>query len=162
MKIIPLASDYDRDSFDCGEVELNDYLKKFAGQHGRKGQSRTFILVEENSPRIWGYYTLSSASLAFDIIPENVPRHPVPVALMGRLAVDREKRGHGLGAVLLVDALKRVVTLAEQIGIYALVVDALHAPAKNFYLHYGFRELLDDPLHLFLPLRIAKQLIEAK
>jgi GNAT superfamily N-acetyltransferase len=75
------------------------------------------------------------------------------------LAADREKRGQGLGSVLLTDAVKRVVATSEQIGIYAIVVDALNEQVKSFYLHYGFRELLDDPLHLFLPLRTARKLV---
>lgn len=157
MKIIPLSHEYDRGLFDCGEPELDEYLRAYAGQHSRKGQSRTFIAVEEDSNRVWGYYTLSSASIEFGIVPENVPRHPVPVALLGRLAVDREKRGQGLGSILLADAIKRVISISEQIGIYAIVVDALNEQAKSFYQPYGFRELLDDPLHLFLPLRTAKK-----
>ncbi|MGH9835083.1 MAG: GNAT family N-acetyltransferase [Blastocatellia bacterium] len=159
MKIVPLSPEYDRSLFDCGEPELNDYLKPYAGQHGRKRQSRTFIAVEDDGNRIGGYYTLSSASIKFEIVPENVPRHPVPAVVLGRLAADREKRGQGLGSVLLADAVKRVVATSEQIGIYAIVVDALNEQVKSFYLHYGFRELLDDPLHLFLPLRAARKLV---
>ncbi len=131
MKIVPLSPEYDRSLFDCGEPELNDDLKLYAGQHGRKGQSRTFIAVEDDDNRIWGYYTLSSASIEFEIVPENVPRHPVPVVLLGRLAADREKRGQGLGSVLLADAVKRVVATSEQIGIYAMVVDALNEQIKS-------------------------------
>lgn len=161
MKIIPLSAEYDRQSFECGEPELNEYLRLYAGQHARKGYSRTFIAVEAGEPRIWGYYTLLSASIRPEIVPKNVPHQPVPVVLLGRLAVDQEKRGQRLGAALLVDAINRVLSLADQFGVYAIVVDALHDQAKNFYLHFGFRELLDDPLHLFLPLREAKKLSAA-
>ena len=91
-------------------------------------------------------------------MPEKLPRHPIPTVLLGRLAIDREKRGQGLGSVLLADAIKRIVAISDQIAIYAIVVDALHDQARQFYLHFGFRELLDDPLHLFLPLREAKKI----
>ncbi|MEK7832003.1 MAG: GNAT family N-acetyltransferase [Acidobacteriota bacterium] len=161
MRIAPLSAGFDRSQFDCGEADLNEYLKNFAGQHSRKNQSRTFIAVEESSNRIWGYYTLSSASIAVEVVPENLPRHPIPVALLGRLAIDLEKRGQGLGSILLADAIQRVVTISEQIGVYAIVVDALHEQARNFYLHFGFRELLDNPLHLFLSLKAAKKHLQA-
>lgn len=161
MKIAPLSADHDRSLFDCGEADLNEYLKSFAGQHARKNQSRTFVAIEEESNRVWGYYTLSTASVTVEIVPENLPRHPIPVALLGRLAIDLEKSGQGIGSTLLADAIQRVVTISEQIGVYAIVVDALHEQAKSFYLRFGFRELLDNPLHLFLSLKTARKHLRA-
>ncbi|HMV50097.1 MAG TPA: GNAT family N-acetyltransferase [Blastocatellia bacterium] len=161
MKITLLSTEHDRSQFDCGEPALNEYLKFYAGQHARKDQSRTYVATDDNGNRVWGYYTLSSSSVGFNIVPEKLPRHPIPTALLGRLAIDLEKRGQGLGSVLLADALKRVVAVSDHVAVYAVVVDALHDQAKQFYLHFGFRELLDDSLHLFLPLREAKKLCAA-
>lgn len=161
MKITLLSAEHGRGQFDCGEPALNEYLKSYAGQHARKDQSRTYVATENDGNRVWGYYTLSSSSVEFSIVPEKLPRHPIPTVLLGRLAIDQEKHGQGLGSVLLADALKRVVAVSDQVAIYAIVVDALHEQAKQFYRHFGFRELLDDPLHLFLPLREAKKLCAA-
>jgi len=87
-----------------------------------------------------------------------LPRLDVPVVLIGRLAVDRRVRGQGLGAMLLVDALRRSLQISEQVGIRAVEVDAFDDAARNFYLKFGFRSLLDDPRHLFLPMHEIRKL----
>ncbi len=156
--IEPLSASHDRESFDCGEPSLNDFLKRFARQNDEKGLGRTFVAVEAGSPAIKGYYTLSNGSLKFDNVPEKLPRYPIPVAHLGRLAVDVSARGQGLGEYLLLDALARIAALAGQIGIYAVEVYALSEQAKNFYLKYGFRPLLDDALHLYLPMKAVRKL----
>src|SRR5438552_1764553 len=92
-----LSSHHDRRSFDCGVEELNTYLQRYSGQHERKGMGRTYVATEEADVRVIGYYTISSSAVAFDVVPENLPHHPVPVALVGRLAVDNGARGQGLG-----------------------------------------------------------------
>ena len=119
---------------------------------------RTYVAVEEGEARVLGYYAISSSAVAFDTVPENLPRHPVPVALIGRPAVDRSARGRGLGETLLLHALRSAQRAAEIVGIYAVVVDAMDQQAKSFYLKYGFHELLDDKLHLYLPMKIIRQL----
>jgi ribosomal protein S18 acetylase RimI-like enzyme len=153
-----LTARHDRSNFDCGVEELNAYLQKYSGQHQRKGMGRTYVAVEEGETPVLGYYTISSSAVAFDIIPENLPRHPVPVALIGRLAVDKSARGRGLGEILLIHALGSAQRAADIVGIHAVVVDALNRQAKTFYLKYGFNELTDDHLHLYLPLKIIEQL----
>lgn len=153
-----LSSGHDRNSFDCGVEELNLYLLKYSGQHERKGMGRTYVATEEGERLVLGYYTISSSAVAFDVVPENLPHHPIPVALVGRLAVDRNMHGHGLGEMLLIHALQSAQRAGESVGIYAVVVDALDDKARSFYLKYGFRELLDDPLHLYLPMKAVKQL----
>jgi hypothetical protein len=117
--------------------ELNAYLLRYSGQHERKGMGRTYVAVEEGRTQVLGYYTISSSAVSFEAVPANLFRHPVPVALIGRLAVDISARDHGL---------------------YAVVVDALDEKAKRFYLKYGFKELADDRLHLYLPMKAIKQL----
>ena len=153
-----LSHRHDRSAFDCGVAELNDYLKKYSGQHERRGISRTYVAVEEGERRALGYYSISSGSIAFDTVPENLPRHPVPIALIGRLAVDKSARGHGLGEMLLMHALRSAQRASEVVGIYAVVVDAWDEAAKKFYLKYGFNELKDDRLHLYLSMKVIRQL----
>ncbi|HTF38767.1 MAG TPA: GNAT family N-acetyltransferase [Blastocatellia bacterium] len=153
-----LSSHHDRSDFDCGVEELNVYLQKYSTQHQRKGVGRTYVATEQGPARVLGYYTISASAVDFDTVPENLPRHPIPVALIGRLAVDISARGWGLGETLLIHALGSAQRVAEIAGVYAVVVDALDQRAKSFYLKYGFKELADDDLHLYLPMRTIKRL----
>jgi ribosomal protein S18 acetylase RimI-like enzyme len=153
-----LNTSHNRESFDCGESTLNDFLKRFARQNDEKGLGRTFVAVAADNPAVKGYYTLSNGAVKFDNVPEKLPRYPIPVAHLGRLAVDVSARGQGLGEYLLLDALSRIADVAGQIGIYAVEVYALNEQAKSFYLKYGFRPLLDDPLHLYLPMKTVRKL----
>ncbi|MEK6288361.1 MAG: GNAT family N-acetyltransferase [Acidobacteriota bacterium] len=153
-----LSSHHDRSEFDCGVGELNVYLQKYASQHQRKGVGRTYVATEDDPERVLGYYTISAGAVDFDTVPENLPRHPIPVVLIGRLAVDIGARGRGLGETLLIHALGSAQRVAEIAGVYAVVVDALDKQAKSFYLKYGFKELADDHLHLYLPVRTINKL----
>jgi cytidyltransferase-like protein len=158
----PLNNEHDRAAFDCEEPSLNDFLKRYARQNDQKGLGRTFVAVRPGDRKIYGYYTISSGSVQFDTIPEKLPRYPIPVAHLGRLAVDRQAKGQGLGKALLADALKRVSAVADQLGMYAVEVFALNEAARDFYLKFGFRPLLDDRQHLYLPMSfIRKQLISS-
>ena len=160
MLIERLSSAHDRSLFDCGEPSLNTYLRQYALQNDKKGLGRTFVALEPGNPRIYGYYTLSTGAVTFDKVPQNLPRCPVPVAHLGRLAVDLSLRGTGarLGETLLLDALRRAVGISEQIGLYAVEVWALNASARDFYLKYGFAALLDDENHLYLPMKSVRKL----
>ena len=153
-----LSSHHDRRDFDCGVEVLNSYLQRYSSQHERIGIARTYVAIREDDPRVLGYYTLSSSTVRCDIVPQNLPRHPVPVALIGRLAVDITARGERLGEELLIHAFRSAQRAAEIIGIYAVVVDALDESAKRFYLRYGFAELTDDHLHLYLPMKAIERL----
>lgn len=160
-RIEPLGKAHDRGSFDCGEPTLNVFLQRHAGQNARRDISRTYVAVSPGG-RVDGYYTLSTGSISFEDTPseltQRLPRYPLPVAHLGRLAVDRRSQGQGLGGFLLVDALKRVRDLAENIGICAVTVHALNDRAAKFYQAHGFIELLDDPHHLLLPMQTIRQL----
>ena len=156
--IEPLTTAHDRSLFDCGEESLNVFLKQFARQNDARGLGRTYVAGLPDETRILGYYTLSSGSIAVEQMPEKLPRYPVPVAHLGRLAVDLEARRDGLGSLLLIDALRRVTKVAEQLGIYAVEVYALTDEARNFYLRYGFTELLDDQLHMYLSIKNIRRL----
>lgn len=158
VTIEKLSSRHDRSGFDCGSEALDAYLKQYSGQHERKGMGRTYVAVDEGEARILGYYTISSGAVAFDTVPEKLPHHPIPVALIGRLAVDNGARGRGVGETLLIHALRSAQQVSEIVGLYAVVVDALNQQAKNFYIKYGFNELSDDHLHLYLPMKTIKQL----
>ncbi len=160
--IVRLTKQHDRTVFDCGEPSLNDWLKVRAGQYDRKDMSRTFVATKDGEPLVLGYYALATHSVEPAVMPleqaKGLPPLAVPVALLARLAVDQAAQGLGLGSFLLIDALRRIVRIAEQIGIRAIEVDALNESAKAFYLKFGFRELLDDPRHLFIPLHEVRKL----
>ena len=158
-KIEPLSTRHDRDSFDCEEISLNDFLKRFARQNDEKGLGRTFVAVLPDSNKIYGYYTIASGAVNFENLPEKLPRYPIPVAHLGRLAIDKTTKGQGLGKALLFDALKRIANVSEQLGIYAVEVYALNQSAKEFYLKFGFNELNDDEFHLYLTIKTLRKLI---
>lgn len=155
--IEPLQADHDRTGFSCHVEALDRYIQKQAGQDIRRGVSRVFVAVRLDTPReIVGYYSLSALSIALNQLPENMarklPRHPIPAALIGRLGVSKGAQGCGIGRMLLVDAIKRTLSVRDQIAIYAMVVDAMDATARAFYEQYGFKRLTDRSNRLFLPL----------
>lgn len=158
MIVVPLSDRHDRSQFDCGEPSLNLFLQRYAGQHDRRGFGRTYVAVSEASAAVSGYYSISSGSVAFEAVPENLPHHPVPIVLLGRLAVDRRVQSQGVGGVLLVDALWRAQRAADELGIYAVAVETLSDRARSFYLKFGFRALTDDRLHLYLPIKVVRRL----
>lgn len=152
-----LGKRHKRENFDCGEESLNEFLKKYARQNSKKGFGRTFVACSPNETEVLGFYTLSSGSVSFEIVPEKLPRYPIPTAHLGRLAADLKMRGQGLGELLLIDALKRAVLVAGELGIYAVELYALNETAKKFYLKYGFIPLEDDEKHLYLPIETLKK-----
>lgn len=142
--------------FDCGEQALNDYLRRYAGQDIKRGVARAFVASPEGQPGVVaGFYTLSASSIAAQTLPENLrkklPRYPVPVALLGRLAVDHVFHGQGLGAILLADACQRVRAASQTLAVAALVVDAKSPAAASFYQHFGFGELPGQAGRWMLP-----------
>ena len=153
----PLATQHDRAAFDCGEASLNEFLHRYARQNDEKGLGRTYVALLPDNPHIYGYYTIASGTIRFDVIPEKLPRYPIPVVHLGRLAVDQAARGQGLGKALLADALTRAASIALQLGIYAIEVYALNDAAKEFYLKFGFTPLLDEEKHLYLSLKKLRQ-----
>ena len=158
MIIEPLSSKHDRSTFDCGEASLNTYLRQYARQNDEKELGRTYVAVTPGETHIEGYYTISTGAVTFEQVPEKLPRYPIPVVHLGRLAVDMRSQGKGLGEILLIDALKRAAQVSKQLGIYAVEVYALNERARNFYLSYGFTPLLDDQLHLYLPMKAILKL----
>jgi GNAT superfamily N-acetyltransferase len=158
VEVEPLSASHDRESFDSGEPKLDEFLRRYARQNEAKGLSRTFVAVVPGQSRVLGFSTLSSGAVTFENVPERLPKYPIPVAHLGRLAVDASARGQGLGEYLLVDVLRRVASVADQLGIYAVEVWAKNERARSFYLKYGFTPLLDDARHLYLPMRVLCRL----
>ena len=152
------TSFHNRESFDCGKSQLNDYLKKRAGQDAKKGYSKTFVATSGvKNKEILGYYCTSASSIEFENIPQNfskrLPKYPAPCMLIGRLGVNKLMQGQKLGGTLLMDALSRAVRASSEIAIFAVRVDASDEEAKKFYLHYGFEPLKDKELSLLLPMK---------
>ena len=157
VTIVPLAKRHRREAFACGEDSLDVYIRRFANQNMKQRISRVFVATPlDDAATVAGYYTLSADSIdALFLPPERqrkLPKYPVPVAMLGRLAVANEYQGQGLGQVLVADALQRVVRASQVLAVYALVVDALNPTVAVFYQQLGFIPLLDQPLKLFLPL----------
>jgi GNAT superfamily N-acetyltransferase len=149
-----LTKDHDRNSFDCDVPALDEYLKLYALQNQKKHSARTYVATRGN--RIVGYYTLAYGSVSLEEAPQSVksgrPRHPIPVILLARLAVDSNEQGGGLGAALLKDALLRTIQAAEIAGLRAMIVHAKDDSARRFYEKFGFEPSPIDAYHLFLRL----------
>jgi GNAT superfamily N-acetyltransferase len=116
------------------------------------------VALADGTNRVIGYYSLCAGALAFSIIPENLPHHQIPTVLLARLAVDLNAQRQSIGRLLLLDALTVTRLIADSIGVYAMSVDALNQAAHDFYLKYGFKALLDDQLHLYLPLKTIRKI----
>jgi ribosomal protein S18 acetylase RimI-like enzyme len=162
LLIEPLGSHHDRAAFSCGEPALDAYLQRQASQDIRRRVAQVFVAVGDAAGKIVGYYSLSAASFEKDELPpalaKRLPHYPVPAAVLGRLAIDREQQGHGLGETLLVDAIRRVVRASTTIAVYAIIVDAKNERARVFYERYGFRTFASEPRRLFLPLETFEKL----
>ena len=148
---------HDRQGFECGVSAPNEYITRFAEQHRRRGISSVYVLTDSAQPEvILGYYTLSAAEVdaarLVDADRKKLPRYPIPCFRMGRLACRSDQQGRGLGKLLMGCAVDRCLKARQQIAAYALVVDAKDDAAKAFYLHFGFKPLLDARLTLYLPL----------
>ena len=148
----PITNIHNTGEFNCGIEALNDYLQKYALQNHLNGSARTYVASKEQN--IVGYYSLAYGSVAYSEATKRVThglaKHPIPVILLARLAVDITQQNKGLGKGLLKDALLRTVQAAEIGGLRAVLVHAKDQAAKTFYQKYGFEASPIDPLHLFL------------
>jgi len=162
--ITPLGKQHERKSFDCGERSLNQYLYRYANQDIRRRINRVFAASPPDAPwQVIGYYSLSAGSLDATNLPEEfrrrLPGYPVPVVLLGRLAVAESHQGKGIGSILLADALQRIAQASQVMAVYAVLVDALNDRAAEFYRQFGFIPLPSQPLKLFLPLDSVTTLV---
>ena len=158
-----LQANHDTEGFTCGVDALDRWLKRIARQHISKGVSRTFVAIDPaNLAQVIGYYSLTVAEIDTDKLPKDIARklpRRVPLVLIGRLATALAARGQGIGALLLVDALKRIIRVANDVGVTLVLVDAKDDPAASFYQHFGFVPLPDNPLRLALAVDTAKRAI---
>ena len=157
-----LNPSHDIAAFDCSQPSLDSFLRKNALNNDRAGLGRTFVAVEPGLIRVAGYFTISTGSVRFDVFPDHakkrLPKYPIPTVHIGRLAVDVKFHKRRLGETLLVESLRKAAAASASVGIYAVDVFALHDKAKQFYVKYGFVEMLNETLHLFLPIETARQL----
>lgn len=153
----PLCSDHDTTRFNCGNDTLNDWLIKRVLKNQDSGASRTFVI--NSNKRVIGYYALASGSVERLAAPGSIARNmpePVPVVVLGRLAVDVDYQGHRLGAALLKDAMLRTLAVSHEVGIRAMLVHAISDEAKQFYRRYGFQESPIDAMTLMLSIQQLK------
>lgn len=155
---------HDRDHFDCGNPQLNDYFKHQAGQDIKRKLAACFVLSFDNK-NVLGYYTLSNASIPATLIPSRLQKKlphsyvALPCTLLGRLAIERKHQGKGLGKILLLNALKKSYEISKEIGSYAIIVDPIDEAAAAFYSKYDFITLPDSK-KMFLPMATLKALFE--
>lgn len=163
-KTIPITeiSDRQRKNFSCGVDSLDEYFKQYAKGNHIKNIGKTFVLLDEDG-LVVGYYTLSMGSVEFKTFSEEIrlklPRYPIPIARIGRFAINKNKQGQGWGKFLMIDALRRVCEASDLVAAFGIVVDAKDQSAKAFYTKFGFISFVDSDLCLFLPLIVIRQLL---
>lgn len=162
-KVEAISENHDVSRFDCGGHEsLNDWLKRFALTNQRNESARTYV-VHRNGVVV-GYYSISAGSVSVEEAPARIskglPRHPIPVILLARLAVDKDEKGAGLGKALLKDALVRIAQAADIVGARAVLVHAIDEQASKFYLHFGFEPSPIHELQLMLLMKDLRKALE--
>jgi ribosomal protein S18 acetylase RimI-like enzyme len=166
LQISELSGRHDRESFDCGKPELNKYLRQVAGQHVRKSLARVYVGCMVDDPaRILAFYSLNGCEVESDELPDSVRKKfpsRVPAVRLGRLAVDKTCQRQGLGVQMLFHAMWNVGQVDRIIGAVALFVDAKDEEARRFYLQYGFLQLPERPLNLFLPIERVREIAAGK
>ena len=151
-----LAPHHLRTGFDCGEPALNDFLQRQAGQLERRGFGKTYVALADGSVQVLGFITVSAGQVQTSQMPAHLklPRYPAPVLRIGRLGVDKNQQGKGIFQRLMAFALQVALEFSEQVGIYAVLVDAKNEHAKAFYQRLGFGvATANDPLCLYLPVK---------
>lgn len=162
----PIRKIHDRESFDCGEEALNEFLRRYARKSHDLGGAKTFVAVENaGGPRVLGFYTVSPGSIEYartpEIVRRGLGRYDVPVFRLARLAVDRSMQGQGLGGQLLLAAGRRCLLVAAEVGGVALLIDAKSEGAAGWYESYGAVRLKDARLSLVLPFTTIAAALEA-
>lgn len=148
----PIEAAHETDTFDCGDEALNAYLKRFAAFNEANRSARTFVVLA--GTRVVGFFSLAAGSLEHAEAPERVgkglARHPIPIILLGRLAIDKSAQGQGLGRALFKEALKRSLAASEQVGARAVVVHAKTNRAAETYRNWGMIPFPAQPLILYV------------
>jgi len=162
----PIGKKYDRETFDCGEPALNEFLQHHARKSHELGGAKTFLAIDDSDNKtILGFYSLSPASVAYartpEIVKRGLARHDLPGFRLARLAVDRRSQGQGLGGQLLLSAGGRCLRASAEVGGVVLVIDAKDDRVAQWYASYGALSLLDAPLTLMLPLTTIQAALKA-
>lgn len=155
-----IRPDHDLSGFECGETALDDWLRRRALNNEASGASRTYVACLGR--KVVGYYSLSTGAVAHIHAPGRIRRNvpdPVPVVILGRLAVDKTCHGTGLGSALLRDAVLRTLQAAEILGVRAILVHAISESAKRFYERCGFMESPVDPMTLRIGMKEVSRTI---
>lgn len=148
------------EGFECGETALDDWLKKRALRNQASGASRCFVITEGGA--VIGYYCLSAGAISHAAAPRAMRRNmpdPLPVLLLGRLAIDRRHHNQGLGQALLRDAMLRAVHISRDTGVFAILLHALSEQARRFYLSRGFVESPLQPMTLMMTLATIRSIL---
>ncbi len=162
----PVSKKHDRENFDCGDLALNEFLRRHARKSHDLGGAKTFLAIDdEDNKTILGFYSLSPASVEYartpEVIRKGLARHDVPAFRLARLAVDLRVQGMGLGGRLLLAAGKRCLFASAQVGGVAMLIDAKDASVALWYARYGALPLPDATLTLMLPLRTIEAALKA-
>ncbi len=159
----PLAGHHPLADFDCGEASLDDWLKRRAAKNQANGSSRTYVVCERE--KVIGYYCLAAGAIGHADAPAAMKRNrsdPVPVLMLGRLAIHKDHHQKGIGTALLNDAIRRAMEAASIAGVTALLVHAISEQAKRFYLSRGFIPSPVKPMTLCLMLRTVDQALSER
>lgn len=152
----PISKKHDREAFDCGDADLNDFLHRYARQSHDLGGAKTFLAIKDADNTILGFYSLAPGALAYAETPEMMRRglahHDVPGFRLARIATHINVHGLGLGGQLLAAAAKRCVRAAAEVGGVILVIDAKNDRAARWYAGYGAVPLTNKPLTLVMAL----------
>ncbi len=162
-KVEPISEYHDLSRFDCGAHEsLNDWLKRFALTNQKNESTRTYVVHRNRA--VVGYYSISAGSVAVEDAPlriaKGLARHPIPIILLARLAVDKAEKGTGLGKALLKDALARIARAADIVGARAVLVHAIDESARKFYEHFNFEPSPIHELQLMLLMKDLRKALE--
>jgi GNAT superfamily N-acetyltransferase len=163
-RVEKLRPDHRIEDFDCAREELNRYLLRYAWANQQAGASQSYVGLVGDA--VVGYYTLAVGQITREEAPERLTkglaRHPVPIMLLARLAVDRRSHGQGVGKALLRDAMQRTLQAADIAGIRAFAVHAKDEQAKPFYEKFDFIPSPADPMHLFVLLKDVRRIISGQ
>ena len=160
-----IATSHETDSFDCGSFDQTVWLRRHALQAHQSDTAKVYVVCQAGTARVVGYYALSAGSVASEEAParvtKGVGRHPIPVIILARLGVDVGEQGRGLGTALVKDALLQVASVANSVGVRALLIHAETEQAAAFYARIdpGFERSPTDPLHVVLLIKDLRRAI---
>lgn len=161
----PINKKHNRNDFDCGDSNLNEFLKSYARQSHERGAVKTFLAVDNHDKKtVYGYYSLNPASIEYARTPEimrrGLGRYDIGVYRLSRLAVKVDLQGEGIGGQLLLAAGRRCLRVSEEAGGTAILIDAKNKKVSSWYESYGALPLIDKPLSLLLPLDVISSALK--